>query len=143
MNEKLLFISIFCGVWCFLGIIFLSIGIGTGGHRRRLERRCSERVWGSVADVVPNRGADGATLCPMVEYATPQGLMRQLSPVSSTRCRYAVGQAVAVWYDPQDPSVWYLEGDKSAHLLAEIFAIIGSVCIGIAVLVGLIVGFGA
>lgn len=141
MTAKELFLIIFCGVWCLIGLVFLSIGQGLTLHRKKKQRECSETVWGRIADVVPYCGQGCATLTPMVEYETPLGTMRQLSPFSSTRCRYALGQAVQVWYDPADPSRWYLEGDRSSRVLGTVFTLIGVACFGVALIVGVCVGF--
>ncbi len=135
MNDKTIFLITFCGTWALLGAVFLAVGQGLAVARQKKMRRCSERVWGQVADIVPSRGGEGGvTMTPVVEYVTPQGLMRQCSAFSSGRCRYAIGQQVAVWYDPQDPSLWYLEGEKGPRVLSVVFTAVGAGCLAIALL---------
>lgn len=133
MNDQLMFILIFCGVWGLVGIVFLAVGQGMAASRRKRLQCCTERVWGRVVDILPHYGHEGGvTLSPMVEYETPQGLMRQCSSFSSSRCRYAIGQQVTVWYDPQDPSLWYMEEENASRLFTTIFTAVGILCLLVA-----------
>ena len=136
MENTVLFYLVFCGGWAAVGAIFWGIGLTMTLRGRKKRSRCIERVWGRVADILPNRSSEGGTtLTPLVEYETPQGLMRQCSPYSSSRCRYAIGQQVGVWYDPEDPSLWYLEGETTGRLLSVIFTVVGIVCLAVALTV--------
>lgn len=136
VQDKMIFVLVFTGTWCLVGVVFLAVGGMLACLHRRKQRLCSERVWGQVVDILPVYGKEGGmTLAPLVEYATPLGMMRQRSAVSSGNCPYAVGQTVAVWYDPAQPSRWYLEGEKVSRMLSRIFLGVGAgaVLLGVAV----------
>ncbi len=137
MQDKMIFVLVFTGIWCLVGVTFLAVGGVMFCLYRRKRQLCSERVWGQVVDILPvYRKEGGVTLAPLVEYATPLGLMRQRSAVSSGSCPYAIGQTVAVWYDPAQPSRWYIEGEKISRVLSRVFLGVGAG----AVLLGAVVG---
>ena len=52
MDETLMFIIIFSGIWGLIGIIFSLVGILVLRNRKKKEEKCTAKTWGKVKDIV-------------------------------------------------------------------------------------------
>ena len=143
MTDSSLFSTIFIGVWCLVGAIFLAVGFGLRRSFQRREERLRARATGTVQEVVRrvHHGSDGDSVSwyPIVEFEADGQRISLASGDGGGRKRYYEGQSVEVLYDPDDPSCFRLEGSETMNLVGKIFLGVGLACIAI----GLIVGLGA
>jgi hypothetical protein len=86
-------------------------------HLRK--RRSWVKTIGTVIEI-SGAGVDSGH-APLVEFRTHEGRkIVGMSANSSVPAAHVVGQQVAVWYDPKDPTTWSLMG--SSRLLVSYFA---------------------
>ena len=143
MNNIDLFVLLFTGIWCFVGLVFLGVGAGLRRAYYRREERLRARAEGVVTEVVRkvSHGSKGASVgwYPIVEFTADGRRVSLQSGVDSGRKQYYEGQTVEVLYDPDDPSVFRLEGEDTFKLLGTIFLAVGLGCVAIGLAVGLAV----
>lgn len=142
---RVLFVSIFTGVWCLIGVIFLAIGWGMRRSRQRRLARCTERTQGTVIDLVRRVGGSGgsyhASWHPVFSYFVGEQQAIQESNYGASSARFMIGQPVTVYYDPRDPSVYIVQEEKLGGLLARVFLLAGAAAVLIGVAVGLCVWY--
>jgi len=134
-----LFSVIFFGTWAFVGAVFLLVALILWKVRTRKEQQCTEAVSGVVAELAYHRSQSGGVYCPVVEYTANGEKLRVKSGSDSRPARYAEGQQVLVYYDPDKPKRFYIEGDRTLPLLEKIFLFSGLACILIGSFVSYIV----
>ncbi len=143
MDWELQFIVIFTGVWCLVGAVFLAIGIGMGRSRARREERLRDRADGVILEMIRHTESrhDGETTTswrPLVEFDC-EGRRISLEGDAVGRKKYYEGQRVRVRFDPDDPSVFCIEGDDPIRLLSRIFTAVGAACIVIGLAAAVVV----
>lgn len=138
-----LFVLLFTGIWCFIGLVFFCVGAGLRRAYSRREERLRARAEGVVTEVVRkvSHGSEGESVgwYPIVEFTVDGRRVSLQSGVDSGRRQYFEGQTVEVLYDPDDPFVFRLEGEDTFKLLGTIFLAVGLGCIAIGLAVGLAV----
>lgn len=137
MEDKELFVGIFSGVWGMVGIIFLIIGICMINYRKKKVLRCTSSVWGKVKDIVRQRShnSDGGysySWHPVFEYTIGGLTYVKESSSGSTNSKFAIGQDVEIYYNPEDPHDYYVPNDKIPVILGKVFTGVGIVAILIA-----------
>lgn len=143
MNEAMLFVVIFSGVWGLVGLIFLIIGLVMKKVRKRKEINCTCKVFGKVKDIArrqtySNNGYS-STMHPVFEYNIGGLTYIKESQVGSSQSKYAIGQDVEIFYNPDNPHEYYVVGEKLTKILGNIFSVVGGICIFIAVISAIIV----
>jgi hypothetical protein len=107
-----------------LGVTFVIAGLALFHVRKR---KPWVKTIGTVIEI-SGAGVDSAH-APLVEFRTHEGRkIVDMSANSSAPAAHIVGQQVAVWYDPKDPTTWSLMG--SSRLLvsyAVAFVIAGAI----------------
>ena len=68
MNDTTLFIVMFTGIWCFVGLIFLIIGIAFKRSFERREERLRGHAEGTVTEVVRRRSRDTSSFYPIDSF---------------------------------------------------------------------------
>ena len=107
-------------------IIIFIIGSGTmfymawrsWAQRRRLQAK-GEKVTATVAGLVQSRDGEAYRM----EFETAGGVHHLHYPKSAKGKELAQGSQVTLYYDPEDPSKMYVEGDK-AILGAEMLYVV-------------------
>ena len=143
MSDTLMFVIIFSGVWALIGFIFLIIGIVMLNNRNKKEKNCTSMTYGKVTDIVrhQNYDSDGvytSTWHPVFEYNVGELKFIKESPYGSSQSKYAIGQNLEVYYNPENYNEYYIAGDTVTKTIATIFTIIGIVAISIAIISAII-----
>ena len=90
--------------------------------RRRLRTK-GEKVQAKVEGTVQSR--DGTAW--VLTFTTAGGSHRLQYPKPSKDKSFAVGDTVTLYYDPEDPSKMYVEGDRSTLNAEILYAMLGAV----------------
>lgn len=115
-------------IFLFVGLLFAAIGIGVGVSDYHTREACVEETRGYITSNYPITVAydvHGMTL-------TGDTGIRQSPPP------YHLNDAVTVWYNPQQPEEFYIDGFHGMLLFAVIFGGVGGLLavIGFGMLVG-------
>ena len=130
MEDKMLFIAIFSGAFCGIGLIFLMV---------------SWIITAVVADKKKNctyhdRNSHARGFHPVVQYTTDKGeTLSVTSAVSTSPPKYKVGDIVNVKYDPNKPEKFYIDGDNTINIVKIVFLCVGLGLIVLGLLVGILV----
>ena len=92
---------------------------------------------GTVVELTQQNTTRGYILCPVVEFTTPSGeKIRFTSEFGSRPASHAIGQSVAVRYDPADPQKAEVESAMSLWLVPLIMVFMGVIagCLSVAFL---------
>jgi hypothetical protein len=127
MDENYFFL-IFTGV----GLLLLAMGVFAWLRTRRFISE-SLRAPGTVVGLEPRRGSKGGTTySPVVEFATPEGVVRQFTdPVSSNPAGYSVGDRVEVLYHWQDHARARLASKFRLYFVAGLLSFLGLIFTGV------------
>ena len=137
MNDKLMFIIMFSGIWGIVGSIFFIIGIVMLKNRRKKQINCTSKTYGKVKDIVRHENYnsnDGYTSSwhPIFEYNIGELKFIKESSYGSSKSKYAIGQEIEVYYNPEDYNDYYIAGENTSKILGTIFFIVGVIAINIA-----------
>lgn len=117
-----------------LGIFMLVMAISAKVTFSKLEKRCTAQEIGLVADVDYRsvRGTSGGHAEYQARLSFPEDSVFGDTGLTTewTKKRYVESNPVKVFYDPNDPSVFYIEGDGTENsgiymLLALLFLAVG------------------
>lgn len=143
MSGNAMFILIFSGIWCTLGVVFLCVALGLRRSFERKEERMRGRAPGVVTEVI-RRGTNGryttVTFHPIVEFEADGKRISLECSDGGGRKSFYEGQNVEVLYDPDDPTRFRVEGFSDTQVTSKVFLAVGLGCIGIGIVVGLLVG---
>lgn len=144
MSDTLMFVIIFSGVWTLVGVVFLIIGIVMINNRKKKEINCTSMTYGKVTDIVrhENYDSDGgysSSWHPVFEYNIGELKFIKESPYGSSQSKYAIGQDIEVYYNPEDYNEYYIAGDTLPKTLATIFTMVGIGAIFIAIISAILI----
>ena len=144
MSYTLMFVIMFSGVWALVGVIFFIIGIVMLNNRNKKEINCTSKTYGKVTDIVRHQSYDGdggysSSWHPVFEYNIGELKFIKESVYGSAQSKYAIGQEVEVYYNPEDYNEYYIAGDVRSKTLATIFTIAGIGAIIIAIFFAIII----
>ena len=130
---------LFFGVYFFVGIVFLAIGLWALIYCVVRERNYNGRASALVLDIVKKqyRSYDSHRLTihyhPVLEFHANGRYVKNTYFAGSNPCKYIVGQNITVRYDVNNPEIYFIEGEKVTKVLGIIFTIIGTVIIAVGV----------
>jgi hypothetical protein len=135
-----MFIIIFSGIWALLGIIFLIIGIVMIENRKKKEIRCTLKTYGKVKDIVRRQSYDSDgnyshSWNPVFEYKIGELTFIKESNYGSSQSKYAIGQDVEVYYNPEDYNDYYITDEMLPVTIGTIFTVVGIVAIIISIFI--------
>ena len=138
MDDQELFVIMFSGIFGSIGGIFFIIGMCIINSRKKKALRCTSSVWGKVKDITRHishstNGGRSSTYHPVYEYTIGNLTYVKESPYGISNLKFAIGQDVEIFYNPQDPHDYYVPSEKTANFLANIFRFIGGTFVIIAV----------
>ena len=140
MSEWLGFKVLFSGIFGLVGAIFLAIGIFILRGQRRKLQRCTSRTWGKVTDLIEHRDRDGKRFWhPVFEYTVGDRKYIKESGYGSSPSRFAIGQNVVVYFNPNDFEDYFAEGETAPDLLGKIFTAVGAVLLVIGIAAALLI----
>lgn len=142
MSDKILFIILFSGIWCFVGIVFLIVSKIISSVQKRKERVCTSKAIGTVIDTVrssSNGNGHYGAWYPIIQYITARGeniVKRSLTGANPPK--YKRGENVYIHYNPNRAEEFYIDGDGAADILKKVFLIVGILAVMIGVVVGIL-----
>ncbi len=145
MEDKMLFIAIFSGIFCGIGLIFLMVSWIITAVIADRKKNCTSKAVGTVTDLVRStnyhdRNSHARGFHPVVQYTTDKGeTLSVTSAVSTNPPKYKVGDIVNVKYDPNKPQKFYIDGDNTINIVKIVFLCVGSGLIVLGLLVGILV----
>ena len=135
------------------GAIFITAGIVFRTMDNKSRERCTETVTAEVIEMVEGsysssksgRHSSGShvTYAPKFSYTVDGMEHVTLLNSYSYPPEYEVGQKAEIHYDPDDPSVIYVDSDKILRTMSMIFLIVGSATFAaglVIVIIGIKVG---
>ena len=140
MEEMRLFRLIFTGVWCLVGVIFFLLGFLLRRMDQKKRLRCSAMTTATVVDYERRHShqSHSSSWYPVLRYYA-NGWREGVSNCGTGRPRYEVGSTVTVFYDPETPGSFYIEGDKVLKLVSTVFLIVGVAALAIGLAAGILV----
>lgn len=138
MNDTILFAVFFSGIWTLIGVVFLIIGIVMLKNAKKKRINCTSQTYGKVTDIVrrvsqDSDGSSSVSWHPVFEYNIGELKYVQESIYGAPRSKYARGQNVEIYYNPENYNKYYVAGDSHPRKLATIFTIVGIAAIIIAI----------
>lgn len=138
MSNILMFVIMFSGICALIGVIFLVIGIVMINNRKKKERNCTSKTYGKVTNIVTHKNYNensgySTSWHPVIEYNVGELKFIKESQCGSSQPKYAIGQDVEVYYNPENYNEYYVAGDTLPKTLATIFTIVGICTITIAI----------
>lgn len=135
---------IFLSLLVFWGLIFLFIGIGISSNMKKKTKQCTVITSATVLRNLQEKYRDidhntTYTFHPVLEYFVNEGRIEAKYTIGTAKVKYIEGQKVNILYNPNKPTMFYIEGDKSQNLIGKIFKIVGIICICTAIVSGIIV----
>lgn len=122
---------LFSGVWLLIGIVFFIIGIVMKNNRKKKEFNCTSKTMGIVKDLVRNVSYDSDNRSStsmwhaVFEYKIGDLTYVKESPYGTSQSKYAIGQEVEIYYNPEDPHEYYVAGEKTLKILGNVFTFLG------------------
>lgn len=142
MEDKMMFIAIFSGIFCGMGLIFLMVSWILSSVMADRKKHCTSKTVGTVIDMVRStsdidRENSIRGFHPVVQYTTARGeTVTVTSAINNSPPKYHVGENVHIRYDPNEPKKFYIDGDKTLNTVKTVFFWVG---LGLAV-TGVVVG---
>ena len=129
MNSTVWIIS---GVFFLLAAIFGTIGICIGKSNKKRIEKCTMETVAKVVDIVGTNdsfaGETGGTLYhPVFEYYAGSQCYRETYLFGTTPCRFKVGEENVLYYNPDKPTQYVVEKDKTPKILSIVFTCVGAV----------------
>ncbi len=129
MNETLLRIT---GVGLFFGLAFLFTGISQLVKEKKKARKYTEKTVGTVTELVRRTSKKSKTRInwawfPVFEYTVGDKTYSKEYKYGHSQAQYGVGQEVEIYYKPDKPGNFRVEGDSLPKKIAGIMAAIGAV----------------
>ena len=142
--KDILNFAIVAGIFGLIGIIFFLIGIIMIINRKKKDKNCTSTTYGKVIDIVKVRYksvGNGYSYMwhPVFEYNVGSQKLIKKSAYGGTKCKYAIGQDVQIYFNPQNYNEYYVAGDNIQKTLGIIFTCVGIVFIIIAIFLALLI----
>lgn len=132
-------VIIICGL---IGIVFTVVGIVCSIADRCKQLRCTEKTNGVILEIEQETTYDGGTMTttlwyPVYQYYIDDIYFEKTSDVGFSKKIFHKGQAVEIYYNPNDYNELYVEAAKTKKTYA-LYVLIGLLCITVAVVIGLL-----
>lgn len=129
----------------FVGITFTVISVVISDKTQNDTEMCTARTEGTVVDILQDTIEPrdiGETrrfyYYPVVEYMAGSETIRKQSSVGGDKDTYEIGDRVEIFYDPDDPEHFCLEGNTST-ILTSVFRFVGIGMLVTATVLGIII----
>lgn len=127
-------------VFAVIGIIFFIVGLSISKNYKKKQINCTISTTGKVVDLVKektrnvNSRSYSYTWRPVFEYNIGELKYIKKSYMGTSQPKYAIGQNVEIYYNPDDHNEFYVKGDNLANTLGKIFIGVGVGALAVAVL---------
>ncbi len=144
LEDTLKFVIMFSGLWGLIGIILLVVGIFIINNRKRKEEDCTVMTNGIVKDISKRNDCDYDNVYttrwnPVFEYKVGEETYIKEASYGSSRSKYAVGQKVEIYYNPEDHNEYYIVGETLPKTVGMVFSVSGVGAILIAVISAIVI----
>lgn len=128
MNRVIWLIS---GIFLLAAVIFGAIGICIGKSNRKKLRTCTVKTIAKVVGierrvVSGNDSLGGVSYHPIFEYHTGNVCFKETCVWGNNPSHYQVGQEVVLCYNPDKPTAYLIENDKTSKVLNVVFTCVGA-----------------
>jgi len=136
-----LFVGIFSGTFGLIGLVFLIVGLSFSAAYRRKQSLCTAYAEGKVNAFEGQSMSSSVRL--IYSFTIDGQTMQHISSYASNAPGLLVGQTVHIHYDPQNIGNLYVEEEgRQQRTFTRIFTILGSVFLGVALIVAtVLLGF--
>lgn len=144
MDETLKFAIIFSGAWALFGLIFFIIGIAILNNRKKKEINCTSKTYGKVKNIINRKSRDldggySSSWYPVFEYNIGELKFIKKYAYGSSQSKYAIGQDVEIYYNPENYNEYYIAGDSLPKKLAIFFTVAGICMIMMAIVFAILI----
>lgn len=127
--SEVIFSFFFPGVFLFLGVVFLLLGIGMKISWNRKERVCTQPCNATIVDVQRevSRSADDSYMeswYPVYEYYANGTTIQRRSSVGRRKNDFIIGSRVTLYLNPEKPREYFCPEEKTG-LILRIFIGVG------------------
>lgn len=139
-----MFKIIFFGGFFIFAIVFFAIGFGMLIKRKRKEENYSGVASGTVVDneIRYSRSTEGYTYShyhPVIEYYANGALIKNTYFVGTGSAKYYPGQKITIKYDINNPTKFYIEGEKTTLIIGSAFLSFGILTMVITVILSIFI----
>ena len=144
MDDKLLFIIIFSGIWILLGLIFFIIGMVMRKKYKKKITECTSKTFGKIIDIVKRSSSDGDgyssyNYYPVIEYMVGDMKFIKEYNIGNSSPKYGIGQNLEIYFNPEDYNEYYIGGDEMPTVFSTVFIFAGIACMFIGIAAAVIV----
>ena len=130
MDDKTLFIAVFGGIFCGLGLIFLLVAIVIASSQKNKMKVCTSKAIGTIIDVKQRTSIShehsSSNYYPVIQYVTADGrTIVKESSFGGSKSTYKTGQEMRLLYNPSNPDEFYMPDDKIPKILKLVFSLVG------------------
>lgn len=124
-----------------LAVIISVISIGTiilGSSWIRKSGKCTQRVTAVITDIVSN---GTGKVAPKFTYTILGGeeiTVKHIISGSRGLCKYRLGETVELFYNPENPKQYALDGKSPLKIMGILFICSGVMCLIIAAIIAVI-----
>lgn len=127
------YLYIFLSIFIFVGFVLFVIGTRLGLKRNKLEKYCTQPVFGKVTDLIrvshehysADSNSHSLTWIPVFEYDIAGQHFKVQSSYSSTDPKYTIGQDVKLYYNPDNFTEYIIAGDNGDKTIIVILCCMG------------------
>lgn len=134
------------GLFVIVGIIFFIVGMILSSNAKRKFKVCTAITSAKVLKNVKERYSHNVSdpyydylIHPVFEYYVGEERFEREYTIGTSKVKYQDGSSINILYNPNKPTMFYVEGDKTQSILGKVFKIAGIVCIFTAIVSGILV----
>lgn len=120
--------NIFIAFWSLFGLFWIMRGIIIFKNMEKNKSVCTSKTSGKVIDIEEYKGKMIA-YNPVFEYTVGDYKYVKEYTYGSNVIPYKIGQEVEIYYNPNKPDQYYVEGDTLYKMVAKIIIFLGIICL--------------
>ena len=123
-----LIFSLIVVILSIMCIIFLSIGLSTKNKYRKKKMFCTKKTQAEITDIekVTTSSIDSSETLrymffPHLKYTANGKEIEVKHYFGNAQPKYEIGQIIDIFYNPEKPEDYYIDGEKGSYILGKIF----------------------
>ena len=120
--------NIFIAFWGLFGLFWIMCGIIIFKNMEKKKRVCTSKTSGKVIDIEEDT-REMIAYSPVFEYTVGDHKYVKEYTYGSNVIPYKIGQEVEIYYNPNKPDQYYVEGDVLYKRVAKIIIFLGIICL--------------
>jgi hypothetical protein len=126
--------TLFILLWFTSGTICTIVRICAFYRNKKVKEQCTSRTEAIVIDIVisestrTSRNGFERTVYfyfPVIEFCANGRVMREKLCIGYSYKKYKVGETITIFYNPNKPTEYFIEGDKSKKFIGTVCIIVG------------------